>query len=238
MAIAIDNVGQSITGNSVSSVTITSFAVGAGANRLLVVGVSDFGSGGFVVTGVTFNSVALTKLDTNSQVIGAAIQWVELWYLKAPANVTANIVVTFGGIVEEIVVGADSWTGVDQSSTFGTVAKNFSSASTLPTVTVSSNATAIVHDVVEGGDPNASLSATGTQRWQAANGAFASRGLGQSKAGAASVTMNWTGASNMDHWTNLGVGINADAGAAVALDDGDYCQPKSVVLDPTVTVWQ
>lgn len=229
MAIVVDNTGTSTIWNSASSVTITSFAVGGGANRLLLIGVSYFTSSG-TVTGITFNSVPLSSLDTNSQVIGASTQWVEFWYLKNPGNVTANIVATFTGAIDEGIIGADSWTGVDQVTTFGTVAKNQSATASLPTVTVTSNATAVVHDVVEGGDPNAALTATGTQRWQQANAAFGSRGLGQSKAGGASTVMNWT-VNNLDHWTNMGVGINADLGTPSITYPSDMTPGCNIVFD-------
>lgn len=218
MAIAIDNTGQSNVGSVTTTVTIASFAVGSGLFRLLLVGVSYFTgttNPTAVVSGITFNGTALTFLDSNSAVAFGANIRAELWYMKAPANVTASIVITMSAAVDEIICGADSWTGVDQTSTFGTVGKNNSpGGGSLPSVVIASNATAVVHDTIEFGDQGTTLTPSNTQRWQQVNAANASRGLGQSAPGATSVTLSWTG-GGVAAWVGLGVGINADTTAVV-----------------------
>src|SRR5205823_9864330 len=66
--ITIDNTGSSTaTGGGVSSLTLSNFAVGAGANRLLLVGVSvtnDNVNGTLAINSVTFNGVNLLQVTT------------------------------------------------------------------------------------------------------------------------------------------------------------------------------
>lgn len=208
----IDNPGKSGVASASNTATITAFAVGSGSNRLLVVGVSYFDPTPVsTVSTVVFNGTDnLTLLDTNSKPAFSGEQHVELWYKKNPTNATGNIVVTMTGVVDELVAGAASFNGVDQSSTFGTVVKNADTGTTLPTVTVTANANALVMDVVEGGDIGSGPVSTGTQLWNIANATSNSRGLSQYKTGAASVVMNWT-TNTLGEWVNMGVALNGAA---------------------------
>src|SRR5439155_10639856 len=95
--ITIDNPGASTaTGGGVSSLTIPSFAVGAGANRLLLVGVSVTNNnvnGTRALNSVTFNGVNLLQVTT----VASGDDRVWIYRMVNPPNVTADIVATFAG---------------------------------------------------------------------------------------------------------------------------------------------
>jgi hypothetical protein len=110
MAIALDATSSSAnqTGSSVTfSHTCT------GSNRILIVGVA-IADNSDTVTGVTYNSVALTSIASADNFNGS--RNVTLWYLIAPATGANNIVVTLSGTPAAFFsVGAASYTGVKQS---------------------------------------------------------------------------------------------------------------------------
>jgi len=89
MAITLDTV---TTGKNTDGTPLTiSTTVNAGSNRLLVVAVGQR-SISQTVSGITFNSVALTKaIDVDS----TAFDQASIWYLIAPDVTTANTVITF-----------------------------------------------------------------------------------------------------------------------------------------------
>lgn len=195
--------------NTSSSLTITSFPVGSGLNRLLICNTSYYtGTGDNTITGMTFNSAAMTKLDANRVALFSHFVGTETYYMKSPTNTSANVVVSASGNMAEFVASCESWLLVDQSSTFGTVAKANSTTAATPSVTVTSQTGAIVHDTLwiddsgtSIGDMQESGSATAADR----SGPGESGLISQVKTGAASVTMSWTGSSA---YNTMGFGIN------------------------------
>ncbi len=191
-----------------------SITVGAGgSNRLLVVGVvltdntnKDLKS----VASVTYNGVNLTQIGSYVMVqSGGNAARVDHWYLIAPATGAHNVVVTLSSAQCAILSGATSLTGVDQ----GTPIRNHNANDGLnhgnvASVTVSSAANDLVLDTICAGT---SADSTGeTQQYILnVNTALECNNIGGStKAGAASVTMNWTvnGGSN-DYWVQFASSI-------------------------------
>ena len=212
MAIAVDNTGASTSIESGATITLANFAVGSGADRLLIVGVSwhEWVAGTPTVSSITFGGVGLTRLGG----LVAGQKASDIWYLKNPANSTANIVVTLSaGGAEYVVVGATSWTGVDQTTTFGTLA-TANGSSTAPSVNVSSAAGEVVHDNLSvNAAPTITVGADQTQRWNQTTATSQQSGAGSSEAGAATVTMSWT-LSVSKAWAIAGVSIKAAAAGA------------------------
>src|SRR5438067_591060 len=85
-----------------------------GSNRILLVGV-EISVGGETVTGVTYNSVAMTQINLQD-LNGSTFRNTYLFYLIAPATGANNIVVSASGGTGNIYAAAASYTGVDQSS--------------------------------------------------------------------------------------------------------------------------
>lgn len=143
MAISLDT-SAVFAGDStdVSSVTF-SITVGAGSNHGLLVctGQTDNDDTNRLVTGVTFNGVALTKLreqDNTTNNIAAGV-----WYLPACDEGTHDVVITAGGILAGLTGSAYSLFGASQSTTAdannGTSTSNAANAS-VDVTTVADNA--------------------------------------------------------------------------------------------------
>lgn len=105
MAIAFDAASGNFV-NPGTSLTVSHTCTGS--DLALVVAVTDI-SGASVVSGVTYNSVAMTKVDE----IGANRAFT-LWYLTAPDTGAHDIVVTAGSSTY-IGLAAASYTGVLQT---------------------------------------------------------------------------------------------------------------------------
>ena len=107
--------------------TISNFNAGTGTNRLLVVGVSANNNN---AASVTFGGVSLTK-----KVSSFSNNDAEFWYMTNPSG-TGNIVVTMTGATSA-VVGAYSFSGVDQTTPIPTSTKNHNSATVASSPTIS-----------------------------------------------------------------------------------------------------
>ncbi|MFQ5961763.1 MAG: hypothetical protein ACE5MG_10225, partial [Candidatus Methylomirabilales bacterium] len=178
----------------------------------------------YTTTGVTYNGVGLTELVNHSEAGDNAR--VELWYLLAPATGTFDIVVSQSG-ANDVVGGATSWTGVDQTTSFGPTAAADGTVSPA-TVGVTSASNEVVVDVV--GARNAAtltVDASQTQRWNLGVGVI--DGGGSSEPGAATVTMSWTLTGTFE-WAIAGVSLKPASGVA--------CDSITVTTsDPAGQLW-
>lgn len=180
-----------------------SHTVGAGSDKILIVGVGLYSNK--AVSGITYNGVSLNFLAKQSR--GSPNVWTELWYLKNPDSGTHDIVIT--NSITRIVGGASSYFGVEQASTFGTVAKR-SSWSRFPSVDVSSAIDELVVDAFAcQGANTATVGAGQTQRWNRNYSTYV-RGGGSSEAGAGTVTMSWTLGGN-ENWAIVAVAMKPAA---------------------------
>ena len=122
-----------------------------------------------------------------------------------PAAGTYTVAATIAGTGTTFVHGASSWTGVHQTTPFGTIVTNTGNGNA-PTVTVSSATDEIVHDFVALKD-GSNLTADGSQdqRWSLlAAGAADVHGGGSSEAGDTNVVMSWS-ATTATEWAIIGV---------------------------------
>lgn len=108
MAIAIDT---SASLGNVTDTSLTAAYTTSGSNRILFVAAFDFTTSGNQITGVTYNGVALTQIESAQD--DGSDQFVSFWYLVAPATGSNNIVISASSSV--LIYGiAASYTGVDQ----------------------------------------------------------------------------------------------------------------------------
>lgn len=116
MSIAADaNSGGTSTGTT----NTWSHTVGAGSNRVLLVGLTGRGTDPNNTTGVTYGGVALTRVAAfRSPITG--LPWLELWQLTNPATGAANIVATYGTSQAHSGVSV-SYAGVIQTKWFDLV---------------------------------------------------------------------------------------------------------------------
>ncbi|MCL5669131.1 MAG: hypothetical protein M1392_03920 [Gammaproteobacteria bacterium] len=207
-----------------------SHTVGAGSNRILIVGVSTLS--GQTVTSVTYTgpsaSVApLTLVGALTNGNGTNIRG-ELWRLVAPEAGTGTITVTVSAGAKW-VGGAVSLTGVDQTSPID--ANNFASGtSTAPSVTVTtvSNNAWVVDTLAYAQSATATVGTGQSQRWNTdtVGGTPATNvgGAGSSKGPntpAGAVAMSWTLSKSKD-WVIGAVALKPAAGGSVSVSAASW----------------
>jgi YVTN family beta-propeller protein len=199
--IVLNNI-QSTSGVAPSSnqITLANFDAGTGNNRLLVVGVSANNND---VASVTFGGMSLTNKVKSFYNNDA-----EFWYLKNPTG-AGNIVVTMNGPTS-VVVGAYSFSGVNQTSPLPTSTSKHNTTPNSPNITITTKfANDWVLDLpsIYGGSTLGSP--TCTQQWDV-NVANAITGASSSAtiATPGSVTCKWT-ASSADFWDDVAIEIKA-----------------------------
>lgn len=175
---------------------LANFNAGTGIDRLLVVGVEANNNW---VTSITFGGVHLTQKVQSFNSNDA-----EFWYLTNPTG-TADIVVTMSGPTSA-VIGAYSFSGVDQANPVPTSATNIGSGNpTISLTTVYPNSWVLDSPSIWGG---VTLdSPTCTSQWNinvpnAITGASSS--AVQTSPGL--VTCSWT-ASSVDNWDDVAIEV-------------------------------
>ncbi len=172
-----------------------SHTIGSGANRILVVGVASERE---PVLSATYAGQSLTKIG--SQDDPANESRAELWYLLNPPVGTANVVVTLSNN-RETVIGATSWTGVNQTTPLGTLSTANGNSGTA-SVNVASATGEVVVDVAANIDAGLLTVGPGqTQHWNR-NDVDVTGGH-SNEPGAATVTMSW--AMPSDFWAIVAV---------------------------------
>src|SRR2546428_2645238 len=197
--------GIQSTSGTVSSapyqITLSNFNAGTGNNRLLVVGVEANNS---PVTSVTFGGVQLT-----SAVSSFSNNDAEFWYLTNPSG-TGNIVVTMTGSTS-VVVGAYSISGVNQTTPIPTSTTNHNTASSSPTISITTKyPNSLVLDSPSIYSGITLSSPTCTQSWNI-NMPSVITGASSStvRASASSVTCRWTTSGGGDLWDDVAIEVKA-----------------------------
>lgn len=167
-----DNVGTPVSATTAQSVAPT-VTVGAGANRLIVV---STGTGDSVVGTRAVDSVVsdqggtFVKYDSIDEGV-----WVssEIWYLVAPATATHTITVTWssgGESNDQVCAQATSYTGVNQSTPFGAVAKASGNTGTsVSTGSITYSTGGLIYGTASSDSEGTLTTSAGTQRWQVLN---------------------------------------------------------------------
>jgi hypothetical protein len=214
-------------GTGLSSLT-WSHTVTAGANAILIVDVAIRQSGGNeTVAGVTYGGQPLARIGTAAQIGHVET---EIWYLRAPALGTANVVATISG-ARPVVGAATDYFGVDQATPLGTFG-TANAGSGSPSLTLASAPGQLVIDSLGAEGNNYPLTQGPGQSlvWTTFTGSHGNSdavGGGSRESGAATVTMSWTTSSNQD-WAIIAVSLVA---APTAVDDA-----YSVNENTTLTV--
>jgi len=196
MAIALDTAKDG--GNNGGTANNWSFShTCTGTNLILFVGFcGDSGGGADDVTGVTYNSVAMTLIQKN---VGAAQdRFTYLYYIVNPATGAHNVQINCTAS-HYILAGSASYTGAAQSGQpdNSNQQQSASSATTLTSslTTVADQCwNALLHGSYGGGSSNSPTASTGSTR-RAVEAAFGSWGLFDSnsaKTPAGSVSMTTT----------------------------------------------
>ena len=199
--ITLNNV-QSTYGavSSSNQITLGNFDSGSGNNKLLVVGISADNSD---VNSITFNGISMTRKAGSFYNNDA-----EFWYLKNPSG-TGDIVVTMNGQTSA-VVGAYSFSGVNQTTPLPTSTTKHNTTPNSPNITITTKfANDWVLDLpsIYGGSTLGSP--TCAQQWDA-NVPDSITGASSSKIvpTPSAVTCKWT-ASSGDLWDDAAIEIKA-----------------------------
>ena len=111
--LALDAVSS---GSGTGSETVVSHTT-SGADRLMLVGVSINNDAFETVSSVTYGGAPLFLVGAHEQSDDARV---EIWALVAPAEGTADVVVTYSApLLQQAVVGVSTFTGVDQVTPLG-----------------------------------------------------------------------------------------------------------------------
>lgn len=187
----------------------------AGSNRYLRVCVSMLSVGGSTVTGITYNSVALSFVGAQASVSGAVR--VEEWGLVAPATGSNTVAVTLSTALDS-AAGAGSYTGVQQTSPRETYqsaqATNVGAAdATVAVTTVADNA--MVVDCVASDDTAITVGAGQVESWNTTGTLGSGAASREPKGTAGSVTMSWTAVGAAATWSIGAVALRPVAAGAL-----------------------
>lgn len=200
------NSKSTAAGNGLSSpyqITIYNFNPGSGSNGLLLVGIE---ANAQFVDSVKFGSTSLTKAVSSFNNNDA-----EFWYLKNPSSTPANLVVTMDGATS-FVVGAYSFFGVDQTTPIPTTATNNNTASSSPTISITTaypNSWVLDLPSIYGGVTLGSP--TCSQQWNTQVSSTTITGASSdtiTSSPSQQVTCSWT-ASSGDLWDDVAVEVKA-----------------------------
>ncbi len=187
----------SVVGDGVTSLTV-SHTVTNSNNRLLLVGISlRRNNANATVSAVTYGSQTMTSVGTSAIDGDNEEGRMYIYELVAPNLGTANVVATFNAAADRgAVVGAVSFSGVDQSAPLGA----FSAAdgdNNSPSLTNIQSATneLIFNVLAVKGDNISSANAGQTIRYNG-NSGDQIRGAASTKAGSANASVGWTIASD------------------------------------------
>lgn len=210
--IILNNVqSTSDTTSPSNQVTLSGFDAGSGTNQLLVVGISANNNN---AVSVTFNGTPLTQTVSSFTNNDA-----EFWYLKNPAG-TGNIVATFAGQTQA-VVGAYSFSGVNQTSPIATHTAKHNTSASSPSVSIATKyANDMVLDLPSIWGSDTLSSPTCTQGWDVS---MPSAITGASSSTAASspstITCGWK-SSTADLWDDVALEIRADSASSGTTSGG------------------
>jgi uncharacterized repeat protein (TIGR01451 family) len=213
------------------------------ANRLLIVGVSISltNSTGTTVSSVTYGGTALTRQGFHND--AGLTRRVEMWSLLAPASGTANVVVNVNvptNATVGVVVGATTFTGVDQTvpmgsfvSADGAVAGCVTSANPASSCNSQLDVPSVVNGMVmdtlaTGEAPTVTMSNPQVQQWNVVSGGGNNRdvtGTGSSRTGAPMVpvselfnaTSNWSQGAISVNPSTADIAVSTSVGSAVFL---------------------
>lgn len=215
-SVAYDNDAETSM-DAVSSATISTFAVGNNTNRYMIVGIGSYPDT-VARTSVTYGGVGTgwSELTTRNQASGQ--ERASLWGKAAPAVGSADVVLTMGANCTGGVNALSAY-NVDQATPTGTPGGNDGFNSTAITCDVTAAVGDLVYDSVHyyaGVTPSITVDASQVQR---SNQSIGNHRVGQStEAGAATVTMSWTGGGSTEpQWAQAAIALKmAQEGGASA----------------------
>jgi len=208
MAVAFVRATQ---GNIVNSVLTLNIQVSSGSDRVLVVGLAYRSNNPAAPTSILFNgaeSFLVERVGTD-----AADAQCFLYYLVAPTETTADVVITMPSSAKMVGFVA-YFTGVDQIDPFTAESNDAQGNDAAPTIAINSAVDEICVDImcqVSAGPDTTVAAHTEICNGAAISGGTDCRGAGQYVAGQASRTMNYT-MSDTDDWSIVAGALQEPSG--------------------------
>jgi hypothetical protein len=212
----VDNTGQSTGGTSTAGLTISSFAVGSGPNRFIKIEVEQY-SNPDRVPSATFNGTENFVVDDAVTIAESpGTRRITTLKLVNPSIVTAPIAVSWPGAVDEAVVGATSWTNVDQTTPLSAAVKASGTTGTSSSLSIPNAVGDVVHSAIAvDAVAAAEVVANQTQRYRALAAANTTEGAAQTANGTGSpITCTWSSFFSGATFAHIGYAIKAAAGGA------------------------
>ena len=226
--IVLDYTASAANPGGTGGVTLSTFATGAGLNRLMLVGVAIDQNAAAEVSGITYGGQSLTRVVAQTNAAGP--DRVELWRLVNPPSGNSNVVVSMNGQQHNgMVVVAATFAGVDQGAPLGTP-----SAASGSSVAVASGASELVFGMVASGSSAPLVGGEGqVQLRQTGDGADI-RGAAVTRLGAGTVTLSWSGgASEAVAGVSLKPAQNGESSAVLLWHENGEPQPQFAKFDGT-----
>lgn len=224
-SVAFDATAASSVPNS-ASLTFAGPTIAGSPDTMAAVGVA-WPSTTPVISTITHNGDALSLITGAAIDTGSRVS--EIWYRLAPAT-SGNVVVTMDQSTGALIAGINSFTGVHQTTPFGTAA-TASGSSTAPSVTVTATSDGMVMDNMQFGVATATAEAKQTMRWDLTPGV--QRGASSTQLGSDGGVMDWSLSASVG-WATVAVPILASA-ASLTLDmwkpqHPDFINPKMEII--------
>lgn len=202
--------GQVIGGASTTSYTVAHTNT-ATTNTCMTVGVSVGDTAGRVVSGVTYNGVALTQIGTTQGVDtgGGGNGSLSAWRLLAPATGANNVVITFNAALTTSagvsVCCIQTWDNVNQTTPTSNVTQAGGNGTTA-TRTVTSATNSRVIALTNGGSDYSASAATNRNQNNLSTLTGGGCASMSDRAGSASEVMSFTLGS--DSWAEIGYSLD------------------------------
>lgn len=234
-------VGAAASSTSTQTASSHSFSYNSGttgANRILMVGISYRNNDSETVSSITYGGQPLTLVGTAEYASGTPDGRIYIYRLLNPPTGANTLAVTWNSALNNFaVVGAVTYSGVNQTTPTGTFA-SAGAASGTPAVSVNSATGQLVFGVVGGRTTSAyTVTGGGTQLWSVLASSGQTAGAAQSAAGATTVNLTWNGSSA--EWVAGGVSLvpaSSSAGTAVFTQTPVFCAPFTMPAGASLSV--
>lgn len=217
MALSRTDIGSQ-TATSASTCTKASVTLNTGDLLVVCVAAARYPNVN-EVTGVTWNSISLTKAVEATVEGEGSSEWqhASIWYLKIASGATGSIVATAGSSNTSIILQAFSYTGHDTTTPIGNTSSTRQNASSavdpsLTLTTVSGDEVVDCLSFYSEFGYTATVGAGQTQKLNTSDGSFASVGVSVKAASGTSVGMSWTRSSNSVGFQYCAATVTATAG--------------------------
>jgi hypothetical protein len=207
----ITQVGAPASSNAAQTASTHSFAYNSGStgtSRVMLVGISYLNANNTAVSSINYGGQVMTLVGDLNYNNGGSTYYtrVYIYRLIAPLTGSNTLALTWSGALSQgAVVGAITYNGVNQSTPTGTFASS-SGNNTTPSVTVTGATGRVMFGVVSGQTTSAyNVTNGGTQLWSSMPYSGQTTGNAQSKPGATSVDLTWSGANR--RWAASGVSL-------------------------------